>query len=514
MDTSTAAAQVSTLQRANGKSLVEQLAQEFARRISAGLLAPGARLPSVRACASRYGVSPHTVVAAYDQLLAQGLVQAQRNRGFFVRERGSGSGAAVAYAPSAGMAAAVPNDVGSLIRTMFPAGVNAAGDNGNSEAFWGNRGRTQAGRHLRESMAAVQQGKPSPASGVLPQSWLDEGLLARALRRAIAQDDAANSAIYGSALGDPLLREMLAQHFQQRGITASPGQIITTAGATHALDVVARTLLRPGDVALVDAPGWSVEFARLSRMGVQLLPVPRGGNGIDLAVLEQLAAQHRPKLYSTVSVLHNPTGHSIDLAQAHRVLQLAQQYDFVIVEDDTYASLAPTYSPRYAALDGIQRTFYITGFAKIIAPGWRVGCVAAPPQWVDALLDTKLIAGLNTPSPTERAVALCLQQGWLRRHAEGVCARLDAARNRTIGLAQRHGARFASPPAGLFGWVDAGVDTEALAQRLLDHGWLTAPGHLFYPERRTSTCMRINFAATQEASFWQAFARERAALLR
>ena len=101
-----------------------------------------------------------------------------------------------------------------------------------------------------------------------------------------------------------------------------------------------------------------------------------------------------------------------------------------------------------------------------------------------------------------------------RRHAEGLCARLDAARNRTIGLAQRHGARFDTPPAGLFGWVDAGVDTEALAQRLLDHGWLTAPGHLFYPERRTSTSMRINFAATQDASFWQAFARERVALLR
>lgn len=70
-----------------------------------------------------------------------------------------------------------------------------------------------------------------------------------------------------------------------------------------------------------------------------------------------------------------------------------------------------------------------------------------------------------------------------------------------FGWRQQHGARFDTPPAGLFGWVDAGVDTEALAQRLLDHGWLTAPGHLFYPERRTSTCMRINFAATQDASF-------------
>ena len=471
------------LSRTDPAPLSEQLARLFASRIDAGLMAAGTRLPSIRHCASRYAVSPHTVVAAYDQLLAQGLIRSERNRGFFVRERNALTPAASA-ATADRTPLAFPNDIGSLIRTMFPAGVR---------------------NQVKDSMDAS---RPSPASGVLPASWLDEGLLIKALRRAVAQDNSSSGALYGTAQGDPLLRDMLALHLESLGITTPSAQIITTSGATHALDVVARTLLSPGDAVLVDSPGWSVEFARLTRMGVRLLPVPRGPQGVDVAALEQLAATHRPKAYTTVSVLHNPTGHSLNLTQAHHVLQLAQQYDFFIVEDDTYAAFAPAHSPRYAALDGLKRTFYVTGFAKIIAPGWRVGCIAAPADWIPELLDTKLIAGLNTVTPTERALSLCLQQGWLRRHTEAVTSRLDAARSRTVQLALRHGASFAAPPAGLFGWVETGVDTEQLAQRLLDHGWLIAPGHLFYPERCSSTRMRLNFAAGQDVAFWRAYQRE------
>ncbi|MDO5652492.1 MAG: PLP-dependent aminotransferase family protein [Brachymonas sp.] len=532
MDTAIAS-EKALLRREAGVSLADQLAAVFAQRIHAGQLAPGARLPSVRQCAGRYGVSAHTVVAAYDQLLAQGLVLAERHRGFFVRERvrqaglDSQVGQDVSANAAGGEAALVPNDVGSLIRTMFPNGTGSspAGHEGAlppggvavARLGVAPRQTIKADAHRRPSVAGTHAAQasatPSPASGVLPVSWLDEALLTKALRRAIAQDAGANGAAYGTAQGDPHLRDMLAQHIAQLGVVAPAAQIVTTAGATHALDVVAHTLLQPGDAVLVDAPGWSVEFARLQRLGVRLLPVPRGTAGVDVEALEQLAAQHRPKLYTTVSVLHNPTGHSLGLAQAHRVLQLAEKYDFHIVEDDTYASFAAPHSPRYAALDGLQRTFYITGFAKIFAPGWRVGGVAAPQRWVEQLLDTKLIAGLNTPTPTERALAICLQQGWLRRHAESVGTRLDAARNRTMQLAAQHQIPFAAPPQGLFGWLDAGVDTETLAQRLLDHDWLIAPGHLFYPYRTTSTCMRINFAAAQDAAFWQCLAQERAKIL-
>ena len=136
-----------------------------------------------------------------------------------------------------------------------------------------------------------------------------------------------------------------------------------------------------------------------------------------------------------------------------------------------------------------------------------MGYLAAPPELVERLLDTKLLSTLTTPSILEKALALCIDQGQLRRHAERMRQRLDQARARSVQLALEAGCRFAAEPAGLFGWVDTGVDTDMLAQRMLDEGYLIAPGALFHATRRPCTLMRINFATTQEPAFWRAWRR-------
>ncbi|MDE1929515.1 MAG: PLP-dependent aminotransferase family protein, partial [Burkholderiales bacterium] len=354
---------------------------------------------------------------------------------------------------------------------------------------------------LIRGMFQAQGGLPAPGMGTLPEAWLDAGLLQRALRRVCTQPEAWLR--YGEPAGDPLLRAALARRLADLGIAAAPAQIVTTVGATHALDLVSRTLLRPGDAVLVDEPGWAVEFARLTRLGMRLLPVPRGAEGPDLAVLEALLRAHAPRLYVTVPVLHNPTGHSIAPAAAHRVLRLAEDHGLLIVEDDSYAWMAPPHATRLAQLDGLRRTIHVSGFSKILAPQWRVGFVAAAPELVERFIDNKLLSSLTTPAVLEQAVGLCLDQGALRRHAERVTARLAAARERAVRLARDAGCRFAAPPAGLFGWVDVGTDTEALARVLLAEGWLTAPGSLFHATPRPTSLMRINFATSQDARFWR-----------
>jgi DNA-binding transcriptional MocR family regulator len=421
-------------------------------------------------------VSPYTVVAAYDQLLARGLIEARKQRGFFVREARS-NGAARATRAGASPQLPPPIDATALIRGMFLGRASGS----------------------------------APGLGTLPAQWLDLPLLNSALRRAM--NSAGASALqYGDPAGDARLREALARRLADFGVTAQARQIVTTIGATHALDVVSRTLLKPGDAVLVDEPGWAVEFARLTQQGLRLLPVPRGADGPDLDAMAALAKAHAPKLYATVSVLHNPTGSSLPLAAAHRVLKLAEAHDFMIVEDDTYAHLAPAHAPRLAALDGLQRTIYVSGFSKIIAPGWRVGFLAAPPALVNRFIDTKLLSTLTTPALLEHAMALTLEQGALRRHAERIVTRLDSARARSVRLALEAGCRFAAPPQGLFGWLDVGVDTERLAQTMHDEGWLLAPGTLFHATPRPTTLMRINFATSQEARFWRALHLSRGAL--
>ena len=467
------------LSRGADTTLAEQLSARFSGPIRQRLLAPGSRLPSVRECARRHGVSASTVVAAYDQLLAAGLVEARKQRGFYVREQAAEPARAALPKAAKATQVTLPISATTLMRGMFkPPG-----------------------------------GLPMPGSGTLPVEWLDLPMLATALRRVTAGALLGPLSLqYGEPAGDLRLRRALSHRLADHGVPASPEQIVTTIGATHALDVVTRSLARAGDAVLVDEPGWSVEYARLAALGMRVLPVPRGEDGPDLAVMQKLIDAQRPqppRLYVTVSVLHNPTGASLSLGAAHRLLQLAQLNDLQIVEDDSYSHLAPAHLPRLSALDALQRTVYVSGFSKILAPNWRVGFIAAPTALVDRFVDTKLLTTLTSPSLTEQALAHCLEHGLLRRHAERVALKLDAARARAVKLAQAHGCRFAAPPRGLFGWVDVGADTERLARVMIEDGWLLAPGALFHATRRATTLMRINFATTQDARFWRALALAR-----
>lgn len=482
------------LTRTARSTLTDQLAQRFAERIRARLLAPGSRMPSVRECARQQGVSPWTVVAAYDQLLAQGLIEARRQRGFYVRDFVQKMPLALVDTA----VAAIKNDVRRSPSGAVPfAGLPS-----------GSRIHATA---LIRGMFHPPSGQAQPGAGVLPASWLEDARFMLAAVRKVAASPALleGSFSYGEPMGDAGLRHMLARRLAELSVPTQVGHIMTTLGATHALDIVSRTLLKAGDPVMVEEPGWSVEFARLDALGMRVLPVPRGPAGPDLAVMARYCEMHAPKLFVSVSVLHNPTGYSLSPGSAHQVLQLAQQYDFHVVEDDTYSHLAPDHATRLCALDGLRRTVYVGGFAKILAPNWRIGFLAAPPALTERLLDTKLLSALTTPSILEKALALCMEQGQLRRHAERLRRRLSQARARSVQLAEAAGFGFAAEPAGLFGWVETGVDTDALAQRMLDEGYLLAPGALFHASGQPSTLMRVNFAAAQDAAFWRVCERVR-----
>jgi DNA-binding transcriptional MocR family regulator len=473
----------------SAQTLTTQLAARFGQRIRDRLLAPGARLPSVRLCAQQQNVSPSTVVGAYDLLLAQGLVEARKNRGFYVRE-----GQNNALAPMGTAQAAIKSVVsakGGMAALPPPvAPVNATA--------------------LIRSMFHGVSDKPQPGAGVLPTEWLQNTFLASALRQHCSvQAINSMSLQYGEPAGDLGLRRALSNRLANIALHVAPEHIITTLGATHALDLVSRTLLRTGDYVMVEEPGWAVEFARLNALGMRILPVPRRADGPDVEVMARYCEVHAPKLFVSVSVLHNPTGFSLSPGSAYRVLQLANQHNFHVLEDDTYSHFAPEHATRLCALDGLQRTIYVSGFSKILAPNWRVGYMAAPKALAEALLDTKLLTTLTTPALLEKAVAWCIDQGQLRRHAERIRTRMDAARARSVKLAVAHGCTLAAEPAGMFGWVDTGVDTDVLAQRMLDMGYLLAPGALFHATRQASSLMRINFATTQEAQFWASFAKVR-----
>ena len=439
--------------------LVEQITGFLRTRIDERHLRAGTRMPSIRRFAEGNGVSRFTVVEAYDRLVAQGYLESRRGSGFYVRER--------------------PQPVRRAERREPPAT--------RIDGFWLLQ-HLYAGNDGRDVLLA--------GSGCLPESWLDEEMLHAGLR-ALARREPSALTGYGTPRGYAPLRDLLQIHLAELEINAQPDNIVLTAGASGALDLVARYFLQPGDTVLVDDPGYYVLFGRLAVMGIRPIGVPRTADGLDLERLDALATEHQPKLFMTNSVLHNPTGTSLSAANAHRVLRLAEAHDFHIVEDDILADLHPGRAHRIAALDQLNRVIYVGSFSKTLGAGLRVGFVAAHPDLARDLTAQKMLATLTTPELGERLVYQVLSDGYYRKHVDHVRARIARALEPAIRNLERAGLKlFHEPTAGMFLWAHAGEqrDAEGLAAAAEQQGIILAPGSLFSPSQARSPWMRFHVA--------------------
>ncbi|MYM24565.1 aminotransferase class I/II-fold pyridoxal phosphate-dependent enzyme [Duganella sp. FT135W] len=476
---------IGLLLRESGETLIDQIVRSVAARIDDRLLRGGARMPSIRSFAASHNVSAFTVVAAYDKLVATGYLESRRGAGFFVRERPAmalnhaDSGAAVAplRAAQSGFDSK-PIDVVWLVRNMF------------------------------RQMPHQQM----PGSGVMPPEWLDGPAIANALR-AVSRQNPNLLLSYGVPQGFLPLRQQLQHKLAELEIAAAPEQIVTTAGVTQALDMVAREFTRPGDTIFVDDPAWFLMFGSFAALGAKVIGIPRLADGPDIARLAELAALHNPKLYIINSVLHNPSSTSLSAAKAFQVLRLSEEHDFLIVEDDIYCDLHPGSAvqpaTRLAALDQLQRVIYLGGFSKTMAANLRVGFIATSGERAERLADRKMLSTLTTSDIGERVVYKVLSEGSYRKHADRMRARLDGIRAKALRQMERVGLKVdASPPAGMFVWVDAGCDTNVLTERAMAHNLLLAPGSLFSPKQLPSTRMRLNVAAMQEPAIWRFLERE------
>jgi DNA-binding transcriptional MocR family regulator len=465
----------SFLTGASDVTLVEQIVAWYAARIDEWVLRPGSRMPSIRQFAAEHGVSRFTVVEAFDRLVARGYLESRRGSGFFVRERN----------PAAALAA---------------ARAWAEAPTGRVDTVW-----------LLRNMFKRLPPRDMPGGGVLPADWLDEALITSSLR-SLGRQSGAALLDYGHPQGYLPLRQQLQLKLAGLEIDARPEQILTTNGVTQGLDLVAQHFLAPGDTVLVDEPSWFLLFGRYAQLGARVIGVPRQADGPDLERLAALAAEHRPKLFVTTSVLHNPTGTALSGAKAFQVLRLAEAHGFRIVEDDVYCDLHPGPSAqpciRLAALDQLQRVIYLGGFSKTLAANLRVGFVACSAELARELTDLKMLIGLTTPELGERIVYRVLSEGHYRRHLHRLRERLARAREPVLRSLERLGLRlFAAPPVGMFVWADASVDANPVAQAMLDRGFLMAPGSLFLPDQRPSTWMRFNVATSTNPRMLEQFAR-------
>jgi DNA-binding transcriptional MocR family regulator len=443
-------------------TLVDQLVQWGRHRIDERVFRPGMRMPSIRKLAVDKGVSRFTVVEAYERLVAHGYLDSRRGSGFFVRDRSSSNDSHV-HQPSAERPPVTSTiDVVWLLRNMLHTSSPAKG----------------------------------PGIGYLPSTWLNGELLTTALR-SMSRQSGAQMLGFGTAQGFLPLRQQLQTRLEELEIGASTQQIVMVSGVTQAIDLIARVFVKPGDAVIVGDPAWFQMFGRFVAQGARLVGMPYTPDGPDIDALENLVQTWRPKMLVINSVLQNPTGTSLTAAQAFRILQLAETYDFIVVEDDIYGDLCPTNfaATRLASLDQLKRVIFLSSFSKTLAPNLRVGYAACAPEVANAIADQKMLVGMTSPELNERVLYKVLTDGHYRRHVERLRAKLDGVREKTVRMFEKVGYKpYLVPSAGMFLWADTGVDSEALAAAGHEAGFLLTPGSLFSPHQLPSTWMRFNIA--------------------
>jgi len=436
-----------------------ELIRAIRSKLSSRALVAGDRLPSIRSFAATMGVSPSTVVEAYDRLAAEGLIRARRGSGFYVAGNGL---------PPLAVAETEPRRERAI------------------DPFWVSR------QSLDADPAAVK-----PGCGWLPAEWMPSTALRRALRSLARAEDAMLSD-YGGTRGSPTLRRLLLGRFAEEGIEASPDQIMLTGSGTQSIDLICRFLLRPGDAVLLDDPCYFNFQALLRAHQVRILGVPYTPTGPDVAAFETILAAERPRLYITNSALHNPTGATLSPKTAYRLLSAASAHDLTIVEDDIFADFEPDPSPRLAVLDGLDRVIRIGSFSKTLSASVRCGYIAARADWIDGLVDLQVATCFGGPSPlATELIASVLAEGGYRKHMEQLRQRLARARHETATRLESLGILpWLMPRGGFYLWcrLPEDQDAAALARTALEENVILAPGNVFSVSQSATSFLRFNVA--------------------
>ncbi|NUT74520.1 PLP-dependent aminotransferase family protein [Pseudomonas sp. C1C7] len=450
-----------------GVPLVQQIVDQLSVAINQGGLPHGSRLPPIRELSELMNVGKSTVVDALDRLRAKGLVVSRQGSGHYVHRSST----------------PIRSDAGPDLQPQDTLSV--------------------VRRAVLQDTGALR-----PGAGFLPSSWLPADELLKAVR-ATVRATSLQMGEYGVAAGYLPLREALRVKLSAIGIEVPVDQIVTTANTVQAIDMLMRLLVKPGDTVLLDDPCYFTMHTNLALHGAKVITVPRAADGMDMETFEQVVSTHRPVLYMTNNVLHNPTGHSFSPAQVYRLLELSHRYGFHIVEDDLYCDLQQRMTPRLAA-GGLDNVSYVSGFSKTLTANSRVSFAVLSPQLAARMVTLKMACGGMTSELAEQIICAMLSDGSYAKHTRRTVDRLYESSSRVSTWLIDAGCSVSSlPHEGLYIWtrLPQGLHAETLARKGLDIDLVLAPGTLLSKAPDASQFLRFNVAHSDNFQVRERFLR-------
>ncbi|NOT18435.1 MAG: PLP-dependent aminotransferase family protein [Sulfuriferula sp.] len=454
------------------ESLYQQLALEMKARIETGVYVAGQRLLGVRSVARMRGVSVATAVAAYQVLTDTGYIEARSRSGFYVLTRHS----IQAIEPKAIEKTAPPQLVTG--QAMAMALIKAAND-----------------------PSIVQLGAAVPDSSFLPTHSIGRALVQ------VIRTQRTQSASYMMPPGAVELRRQIARRMGESGSTVSADDIVITTGCQEALSLALRAVTKPGDVVAVESPAFYGLLHVMESLGLEALEIPaHPRNGIVLDTLAFALERWPVKACVFSPNFSNPLGYCMSDEAKHALIRLLEKHKIPLIEDDVYGDLGFN-QRRPSTCKGLAPNadiLYCSSFSKTLAPGLRIGWVAAEGARRERIEYLKYVTSIASPTVPQLAVAELLANGRYERYLREVRGKYASAVARMSDVVMQifpSETRISQPQGGFVLWVELpeGVDSFALARRAIDQGVSVAPGPLFSAAGKFSNFIRLSSARVWDA---------------
>ena len=330
----------------------------------------------------------------------------------------------------------------------------------------------------------------------------------------VLRDSGPQSLQYGPTEGHLPLREMIVRHSGRYGFDISAENVLITSGSQQALDLLGRIFINRGDRILVESPTYLGAIQAWNAYGAEYVPVSIDEDGMITAALEE-ALRAGPKFIYVLPNFQNPTGVTLSLERREALVHLADQYGVPIIEDDPYGQLRfeGDHLPAVVTLDGRSRTngdhcyhgnvIYLSTFSKVLAPGFRLAWVVAPPEVVRKLVQAKQGADLHTSTFNQFLAYEVARGGFLDRHVRLI--RQVYRRRRDVMLKAMEsdfptGVHWTKPKGGLFLWgvLPEGMKSVEVLQSAVEQKVAFVPGGPFFARGGGENTMRLNFSFASE----------------
>lgn len=457
-----------------------QIVHAIIHEIERGRLPAGAFLPSTRELAASLGVNRKTVVLAYEDLIAQAWLKTQTTQGTVV-------------------AAELPD-----VRRRVPAPIEAS-----APAVPEYRFRAAPERSLAlPAGARFRFDEGSPDGRLFPAE-----ILSRAYRSAVRRASRENRLQYRDPRGSPRLREAVATMLRsERGLAVCADQICITRGSQNGIYLAARTLLFPGDTVLVEALTYEPAVSAFTDLGARVVPVGLDEHGADVEEVERACRRHRVRAIFLTPHHQFPTTVALRPKRRLRMLELARQFGFAVIEDDYDHEFHFDSQPLLPmASYAPSRVIYVGSLSKLLLPALRIGYIAAPEPFIAAVAHAVSLSEGMGNTVTEDAAAELIDEGELRRHARRT-TQIYADRRRAFDRALQacfgDTLSYCIPDGGLAFWLRPTDQQhlERMEQGAPAHGLSLAPSASFAADEDAPRGLRLGFASLTEAEAARALA--------